>query len=621
MSRPALLVPALAATVALAAALPTPAHAVTPIARPAASPYDLLDADATLVLALKPRAVWTLVAWLESFGGATKPLIAGGLAEAASSLQRELGVDPLHEATWIAAGLDPNRPIVAGLAAIDHVAARRAFDALAKNLKAKTATPYWRSRFVLGVVDAGAFKKTLTAATQGPAWALVEGAPETLAKVLGLDAKNAAAAKAKLTAQRVLAVWRPGEDTLGFLRAGDGIVIGDVFSPFARRELDGKELPALLKLVGRTPVRRGITPSLGSPAGAALLAADAGAWTTSDRVIDLGQALGRQQILGAISYDGGIDPAQLKAIVAQGSSEVARCDDLRPLPRTLGMLDAAWTLDVKPKNMTTRLTTSLAPASPLPAALTSTDDGLVDLATGAEAPAVGVYYGAGLKGLLGLPRPWASPAKGKPPLDLPRAVAECGAAGLMTMAAFAWPYGIGQLFDEAPTEVKPLIMGARNVAVAWKTFSTKRDANLGVIVGSFEPALATPLQTILGALGGTRGTRKAGARNVDTFSRANEPVIFVAQPTTTVAAGTAFGGVKAIDWFWGKPSPKGAPGKPPALAALRADVAAILKQLGPGLDAGARPVLDDVAKRLGTLAGTIKVAPEALTFEMGLELK
>ena len=621
MSRPALLLPALAAAVALAATSPTPAHAVTPVSRAAASPYDLLDADATLVLALKPRAVWTLVGWLESFSGATKPLIAGALIEAGSSFQRELGVDPLHESTWVAAGLDPTRPIVAGLAAIDHVAARRAFDALAKNAKAKAATPYWRSRFVLGVVDPGAFKKTLAAVTSGPAWALVEGPPETLAKTLGIDPKAATAARAKLVAQRVLAVWRPSEDTLGFLREGDGIVIGDVFSPFARRDLDGKELPALLKLVGRAPAKRGITPSLSSAAGTALLAADAGAWTTADRVIDLGQALGRQQILGAVGSDSGLDPAQLKAIIAQGSSEVARCDELRPLPRTLGVFDAAWTFDVKPKAMTTRLVTSLTPTSPLPAALPTSDDALVDLATGAEAPAVGIFYGAGLKGLIALPRPWAIASKGKPPLDLPRAVNECGAAGLMTMGAFAWPYGVIQLFDEAPTEVRPLINGARNVAVAWKTFSTKRDANLGVIVASFEPTLAGSLEALITAVGGTRGTRKVGTRAVDTWTKANEPIVFVAAPTATVAAGTAFGGVKALDWFWGKPSPKGAPGKPPALAALRADVAAILRQLAPTLDAGTRPVLDDVAKRLGTLAGTFKVAPDALTFELALELK
>lgn len=613
-------------------ALARPAAAAPPVAAPQVAPggdpavrlLDLLDADATLVITFRPRALWTLDEWLGKFDGAMKPLVQGLRAEAATSLERELGVNPLAQAAWTAAGLDPTLPIVAGLGALDHVAARKAFDVLAKQPKSRIKTPFWRSRFVLGLTDEAAFRKALATAAEGPDWARVEGPPDALAKALRLGDKPAAGAgaiRAQLAARRVLAIWRPSGDTIGFLRVEGGVVIGDVFSPFARAALDpAADLPALLKLLVRPPSKRKVSATLAAGSGRALLQADAGVWTTPDRVLDLGQALGRQSVLNAFGME--LDAAQRSAIVAQGAAEVGRCDDLRALPRSLGAVDGAWTVDVAPRKITMRLTTSLDPKSPLPAALPAADDGLLDVVTSADAPAVAAYYGTGLAGLRALPRPGLL---ARTPDDVARAVQECGGPGLLALAAFAWPHLILFTIDDAPTEVRTVLASLRNVAVAWKQFGATSAAHVGVFVGSFEPGVGSALERLLDALGATRGVRKAGPRKLDTWARAGEPTAFKTQLGDRLAAGGALGGTKALDWFWGRSSPRGAPGQPPALAVLRVDVPQVLRQLEGQLGIS-RPMLDAVTKRLGQLAGSLKVAPAGepgggLRAELELELR
>ena len=579
----------------------------------------LLDGDAPFLLTVKPKAIFAVITWLRSIGGQVGGFVSMGLAEVQKNTQQQLGFDPTTPTGYAASGLDVDAPISASFMAIDP-SYERAYQALAKardaKAQARIARAFWRHRVLLRVKDETKVKAGLKAvAANGPDTAAT--ADGDLGKLLAIDARQADKLKKLLAPKKVLLVQLgPNKEELAFFHLDGPWLVLDVFGVLGPGAIDWKrDEKELLKQLGRKPARGGAGTVTSRGAGAQLAAADAALWMDPSRVIDITKAAGRDKMLRAVAMTP--DAAKMLAV---GEKEVARCEDFRPMATQGTFEDFAWTFKADGKAFELAGVWGLRAGSTLPSALAAADDGLVDLATAKDALAVGSLYTQGLKPLRTVPRPGGF-AKGRASIE--ESARLCGFGGALFLTVLGWPQYASVVIDSLPKEVVAVLDQARNLAFAFKSFGMKPEDNLGVVLSSFEGAVGPLLDAALIAGIGQKDVHKLGSRKIDIWRprTPNDPMGFrVPLPGGRVAAGVAIGGPKALDWAYGRPSPRAAPGQTPLLAVARVDVPRAI-QLFAKADPYAGAMATDVGKRLGNLTGALRLSGQTLVGILRLETR
>lgn len=597
------------ATLAPAARAQAPATAPTAAAPP--STLQLIDADAPFVAVLRPRAVTAVFAWLGKFDGALKPLLPDSAA-----MVGEFGVDLTGD--WAALGIDPETPIAGSFMAIDVAAAEKAFHAMVDadpKKRAKAPRMFWRTRIVAKVTDekkAQAAVAALAASPHGQKMHMVVPAtakPDAVAAIFGADAKQGKAIAAALKKLKIAAVGYGGELSSGghlvFLRVGGGALTIDVVALYGggafEWKLDAKELA---KVVGRKAPKGGATAIAGRGAGKQLAEADAAIWIDPVKQLDTGKAMGWQNTV--IAYRAA-PPDQAAELARVGGEEVAVCDEFRAVATGSPFEDLAFTARVKPAMIELGAVWGLRANSGLPAALATTDDGLVDLTAG-DAAFMAVSYLKSFAPLRALPRPGIL---AQPHNALEEKGRLCGFAAHATVGLFGWPYAAAMMLDamaaEEP-ELKTMIEKLRNIVVAAKSVQFEEIVySKSVFMGSFDEPF---LHAWFGRILGKPSKRTVGRRSIDVWKpgRSREPWGFAwTRDRQTTVYGIAFGAPESIDWFWGRPSPSAAAGAPPFVLLGRADLPKVLAQAGTEYRY-MKPWLDDFAKRTGNLGGSLGLA-------------
>jgi hypothetical protein len=567
--------------------------------------------------------MWSVWTWMRGIGGQVGMMVQSGLTEAQTEMKKQLGFDPTSSEGFAASGLDPEASIVASIKAIDP-AHERSYKAIAglkaRDPKALARIPraFWRTRLVARVKDAAKVRAALAgmAKAGGEGYAALPGGD--LGKLLGIDAKQADKLKKQLEAKQVLAVWRPDlsgqKRVISFVRLEGSLLVVDILAGFADVDLDWKrDGREVLKQFSRKP--KGVSAYLAKGAGAQVAAADAALWVEPSRLIDMTKATGRENVLRAL-----MNASDPKAIQAEGDKEVQRCEEFRPMAEKGQFEDFAWTFKADPKAFELSGVWGLRAGAELPAKMVPADDGIVDVATSKDALAVGVLFSAGLKPLRDLPR------HGIFKKDL-AAVDEAGrlcgfGAGIITMI-FAWPQYASLQMEAAPKDALGVLDQARNVALVFKTLGMQPNENVGVVLASSEASAAPAIDAAMAKQVGPKGTRKVGSKTIDVWkpSSQSDPMGFRGPlPGGRIAAGLAIGQTKALDWFYGRPSPKAAAGQPPMLAAGRLDMARTVEQFAKA-DPYAGKMAADVAKKLGMLSGVLRISGQTVVGTLRLEIK
>jgi hypothetical protein len=179
------------------------------------------------------------------------------------------------------------------------------------------------------------------------------------------------------------------------------------------------------------------------------------------------------------------------------------------------------------------------------------------------------------------------------------------------------------LLEGAPKELALLVERARNLAFAFKALGMTQKDNLGVVVASLEGSAAAAFEPAMTANFGKKSARRIGARTAEVWPARgpDEPPLFRAPlPSSRSAVGLAVGGLKAVDWFYGRPSPKPATGPTPLIAAARLDVPRMIDQFARA-DPFAGAIAADVAKKLGALSGSLRLVGQTLVGTARLEIK
>jgi hypothetical protein len=583
----------------------------------------LLDGDAPFVMTVKPRAIWAVWTWMKGIGGQVGMFVQSGLTEASTEMKKQFGFDPTTKEGYEASGIDPDAAIVASIMAIDPTY-EKSYKALAgmkgRDPKALARIPraFWRTRIVAKVKDVAKVTAAMKAmATQGgPGYAALPDGD--VAKVLGTDAKEADKLKKQLAAKKVLAIWRPdlsyGQRVVSFVRVEGTLLVIDIFAGWSDVELDwkrdGKEI---VKQLGRK--QKGANALLSRGAGTQVAAADAALWVEPSRILDMTKATGRENIVRALAS--AQDPKSLRD---EGDKEVAQCELFRDVATKGQFEDFAWTFKADGKAFELSGVWGVRAGAQLPGALTTADDGLLDVATSKDALAVGVLFTTGLKPLRALPRPGVM-AKDLKTVD--EAVRLCGFGGGIVAMVFGWPQYASLVMESAPKDAQAVLDQARNVAFAFKTFGMQSADNIGVVLASAEGAAAPAIELAMSAQVGSKGSRKVGSKTVDVWKpkSPSDPMgVRSPLPGGRLAAGLALGKEKAVDWFYGRASPKAAPGQTPILAAGRLDMQKTL-DLFAKADPYAGKMAADVAKKLGALSGVLRLSGSTLVGTLRLEIK
>ncbi len=637
----AVLATVLAAAPAAAQDKPAPDKAARPKPyvepAPAKPPVDAatvlaqIDADAALIVVLRPHGAQVVLEWLGKFGGLAQMTIQQVLEGMREESKTVLGVDFTDPTAWSESGLDVDSPIGMGFMAVDAAAAQKAYKALTADAKrdpkklAKVARPWYRNRIVVPLADEAKFRKLLGHMTSNSSIALADGDPARLATAAGIvgDGKDVAkqgAAVAKALKKAKVAAFGRIEDTFIFIRVGGGFATVDALSAFAGDlvPFDWKrDGAALLKLLGRKIAKGGAMTALSTNSGAKLVDADLGMWSEPGRLLDAGKATGWHRSLSATA--GMTDDAKWKELVGEGDKEVARCEEFRPLATSGPFVDFAWAFRAEPSAFHLSASWGLRKAFALASALVAADDGLVDMAAAGDAVAIGVLYLNGTAPIRALPRTGAF-AKGLP--ELLEAQYLCGWAGTNVATLFGWPQLLAlYIEDEAARDstFKSIADNVRNVAGAFRQVSMEDSGNVGVVLASFTDS---PDLSWIGAGRGKSSVVKVGQREVTVFAPPSkwEPAILrTALDGGRIAYGIALGGNAAVKWFWGKGSPK-ASAAAGVIGVGRADLSKIFEQLGKSQPMMA-PVFTELAKRMGLLSGKLSVDGDVLNGSMKLDIK
>lgn len=589
----------LALSLSSAAVAPRVARANEP---PAAITLAQIDADAPVVLLFRPRAEAEVWSWLARFEGAVKPFIG----ELMTSYREALGVDPTQR--WAAAGIDPETPVAVSVLAMDEAAAEKAYKATAdaapdRKKMAKGPRAWWRTRVVARVLDEAKVRETV--ARHGMA-------PDALATRYGAP-KQAKAVAAWLKKQKIVAAGEL-EESVWFARVEGGFLLVDVLTPFHPGGHDWKrDAKEWAKLVARKAPKGGATELLGRGAGRRLADADLAVWIHPERWLDLGRTVGRSNILDAL--EGGGEPA---AIRQQGETEVARCEEFRPIATSGLFEDFVLTLRVKPNGLEASAVWSVRPGAPIAGALATVDDGLVDLSA-ADAPFMLVLYLKGAAGLRALPRTPVLADVNR----MTESTVECGFAAASLVTLFAWPELAALSLDQLAAQGagwNAFMEKIRNGAIVMRTLALESWwTSSGVMVGSFDSAY---LHDWFSEQLGKPSKRTVGQRSVDIWRpQRGSAWGFASKRGGSTLYGIAFGAPESLDWFWGRPSPTPAPGAPSYAALVKMDLPALLAQAGREYRYLA-PYFDSIAKRVGPLAGSFGLAGDDLVVgTLKLEIK
>jgi hypothetical protein len=120
-----------------------------------------------------------------------------------------------------------------------------------------------------------------------------------------------------------------------------------------------------------------------------------------------------------------------------------------------------------------------------------------------------------------------------------------------------------------------------------------------------------------------RGTASAGKRKLTVWKsgRASDPWA-VASPSSDgkrTIYGLAWGGDKALSWWWGQPSPASAGGATPFVALVRTDLPWFAQNVA-GPEFGV-PGAGELASNLGAFKAVLTLEPQVLHLHAGIEVK
>ena len=148
-----------------------------------------------------------------------------------------------------------------------------------------------------------------------------------------------------------------------------------------------------------------------------------------------------------------------------------------------------------------------------------------------------------------------------------------------------------------------------------KTVAQAEKDSVALLLASFEPSAAAALDPAEKTT-----PRTVKGRRIETWS--TSPMSVRLKTTLDggkLAYGTTLGGTRAIDWFWGRPSPRPVAGAPPLIAVARADLPRIFKQLF-GADPYAARTFDEIGKHLGLVTGALELDGATLGASLRMEI-
>jgi hypothetical protein len=498
----------------------------------AAPGAELLDADAALWIRLDAAPLAAVADELTRRAGPAGASLRRGVEDAVVAA---IGGSPLTPDGWRALGLDPARPVLAAVGAIDEAALLGA-TGLTGTLLGGPAPPrnaaprrgpggvaVWRSRALLPVLDAARARATVARLSAAlPVVAVERAHAAAIGRLVGALGDAGGDAAARLGRAGVLALAPgPRGGIVAIALHGRWLVV-DELVPVGRPLRWHSDADRVLRLLARRATARASSPPLRHLDVAGVSALLIPARFTA--------AVLWSELAAAPLTRAGIERVRLRCATTAAVTARGPLGDLgatlRARPGALEV-DATW-----------------AVAAPLAGVLAATRP--------APLPRAGDLDGtaASLRSHVASWAPLAGLSFAGFTADLPPRLAACHPALAALALAYGWPHRIGALarnLTRAEPEAGPLIAGLGPfVAVVHDLPAAPeqlRDLHVSVevaIAPAIVPALTRLADLVWGPGRGDAGLRRWGQGRLRAFARTGPP------PTAGLAVGTAAAGHGAL---------------------------------------------------------------------------
>jgi hypothetical protein len=588
-----------------------------------------LDADAPIVIAVRPAWIEGFVAQIKDLGSGV-PELEAGLGWLSAGTVAVLGFDLLSKAGWQRAGFAGDAPMVIAVAAIDDGDAEKVYDDLfaAKqwnDKKLKTVNKvYWRTRAVVGVSDAPAVDATVRHMTNTipDLYEVRSEDAEQIAMMLGEAARKSDKVVRRLRKRKFLAIgWISGLDAVIAMRMDDKqrVLVIDVVATFAGVPTvwprDSRKLLAALE---RSPGNSKLPAVLARGAGAGALDSGLAVWIQPTAMIETAKASGRNRALRALAYATQDDKIR-RAMHKQASSEIARCDEFRELAGRGPFVDVAFTNDLQTSGAarasTWRARWGLRKGYKLGAAMMVADDGLMTWGKPNNAVIVAAHYLDGLGLLRSLPRPKVMDRGFD---ELGEAIHQCGGASAALTAMVGWPQLTGMLLDEmraSDPDVARIVDGLRNGALVITKLAEDRNDIVAAGAATFEDPAAGAIQSLVTKLGG-KGAKKTIAKRAVTAWTVDALRVAAFNSTDGQRAFAATTGKRALQTLLGAVGTS----KDPPIARWTVDVPRLIDQFG-AIEPDSKTALAPLGKKIERADGTLDLVGNDLVAEFVVKFR
>jgi hypothetical protein len=291
------------------------------------------------------------------------------------------------------------------------------------------------------------------------------------------------------------------------------------------------------------------------------------------------------------------------------------CAALARHARASSLLDAALSIRIAPRSISVEAASGIAADAPLATAFPAASDRLIGPPRKTGAIAAVSLFLTGLERLRALPRGAPLHAGWIP---FWRQVRGCGIAARLDAQLFLWPELAAQWLDEVATldpAAETLIASVRNMAAAATRISAvDRRAWRGIAEVSLRPTGWPALERIVEAVFGSRRAERRPRRHHAWGKGVLRPYSLPIGRSLHLA-GIGLG-EDAVRWRLrhAVPDTRRA-ARERVLARFAGNAGAILRQLSPDLPPRAARASAAAASRVGSVSGSLRIAPGAIRFQ------